>query len=128
MAPRPVEVIRFIGRSSKRIAVSVVGAVFVVGGVVMLVLPGPGIIVIVIGFAILGTEYTWAAAALERTKSAAESAGRVAKDTAGRAGRAAKGGAGKVARTVTRRPAPGDGSIDEPVASAPEDATEEPGR
>jgi hypothetical protein len=114
MAPRPTEVIRFIGRSSKRIAVSVVGGVFVVGGIVMLVLPGPGIIVIVIGFAILGTEYTWAAAALERTKRAAESAGRVAKDTAGKAGRAAKGGAGKVARTVTRRPAPG---------AAPSDAT-----
>jgi hypothetical protein len=126
MAPKPLDVIRFIGRSSKRIAVSVVGGVFVLGGIAMLVLPGPGIIVIVIGFAILGTEYTWAAAALERTKSAAETAGRVAKDSAGKAGRAAKGGAGKVARTVTRRPAPDPAPMDEPPAApaadlAPED-------
>ena len=51
------EVIRFVGRSSKRIAVSVIGGAFVAGGLAMLVLPGPGILVIAIGFAILGTEY-----------------------------------------------------------------------
>ena len=79
MAPTPKQVIRFIGRSSKRIAVSVVGGVFVLGGLAMLVLPGPGIIVIVIGFAILGTEYAWAAAALEKTKSHAERAGQAVK-------------------------------------------------
>jgi hypothetical protein len=101
MAPRPAEVLRFIGRSSKRIAVSVVGGVFVLAGLAMLVLPGPGIIVVVIGFAILGTEYAWAAAALERTKRAAEAAGRMAKDTAGRVGGAAMGGVGRVTRSVT---------------------------
>ena len=73
--PNPLEVVRFIGRNSKRIAVSVVGGVFVVAGLAMLVLPGPGIIVIAIGFAILGTEYAWAAAALERTKHRAAQAG-----------------------------------------------------
>lgn len=87
MAPRPGEVVRFIGRSAKRVAVSVVGGVFVLGGLAMLVLPGPGILVIVIGFAILGTEYAWAAAALERTK-----------DTAARAGRAARSGVKRVTR------------------------------
>lgn len=87
MAPRPSEIIRFIGRSSKRIAVSVVGAAFVLAGLVMLVLPGPGILVIAVGFAILGTEYAWAAAALERTKRAAASAGRLARDGARAAGR-----------------------------------------
>ena len=69
-----MEVIRFLGRSSKRIAVSVVGGVFVLAGLAMLVLPGPGILVVVIGFAILGTEYAWAAAALARTKDMAERA------------------------------------------------------
>ena len=38
---RPAEVLRFIARSSKRIAVSVVGGAFVLGGIAMLVLPGP---------------------------------------------------------------------------------------
>ena len=75
MAPRPAEVVRFLLRSSKRIAVTVVGGVFVLGGLAMLVLPGPGILVVAIGFAILGTEYVWAAVALEKTKDVAARAG-----------------------------------------------------
>ncbi|MGH9149616.1 MAG: PGPGW domain-containing protein [Acidimicrobiales bacterium] len=79
MAAHPLDVIRFVGRNSKRIAVSVVGGVLVLAGLAMLVLPGPGILVIALGFAILGTEYAWAAAALERTRHTAEAAGRRAK-------------------------------------------------
>ena len=79
MAPRPREVVVFIARSAKRVAVTAVGAAFVLGGLAMLVLPGPGLLVIVIGFAILGTEYAWAAAALERTKGTAQRAGDYAK-------------------------------------------------
>lgn len=85
--PTPTEVIRFIGRSSKRVAVTVIGFAFVLAGLAMLVLPGPGILVVALGFAILGTEYAWAAAALERTK-----------DTAARAGRAARSGVKRVTR------------------------------
>jgi hypothetical protein len=87
MAPKPGEVVRFVLRSTKRIAVSIVGGVFVLGGLAMLVLPGPGIVVIAIGFAILGTEYVWAAVALEHTKKAAARAGRMARDGASAAGR-----------------------------------------
>src|SRR5688500_19900425 len=97
MAARPAEVIRFIGRSSKRIAVSVVGGALVLGGLVMLVLPGPGILVIALGFAVLGTEYAWAAAALERTKR-----------TAAAAGKTATGVAKGAARRVRRRRDPGE--------------------
>jgi uncharacterized protein (TIGR02611 family) len=79
MAASPREVVRFIGRSAKRVAVTVVGAVLVVGGLAMLVLPGPGIVVVVLGFAVLGTEYAWAAAALERSKATAQKAGAYAK-------------------------------------------------
>lgn len=82
-----MEIVRFIGRSSKRIAVTVVGAGVVAGGLAMLVLPGPGILVVALGFAILGTEYAWAAAALEKTKRVAASAGNVAKDRATKVGR-----------------------------------------
>jgi hypothetical protein len=76
MAPRPADVARFVLRSSKRIAISVVGGVLVVGGVVMLVLPGPGLLVIAAGFAVLGTEYVWAATVLERSKQVAVAIGR----------------------------------------------------
>lgn len=103
MAPRPDEVIRFIGRSSRRIAVSVVGGVLVLGGLAMLVLPGPGILVVALGFAVLGTEYAWAAAALERTKATAAKAGTLAKDGVTRAARGAQGSVRSVGRRITRR-------------------------
>ncbi len=60
-------------------------------GLVMLALPGPGIVVLTLGFVVLGTEYAWAAAALERTKRMAKRAGDVARDGATKAGRTAKG-------------------------------------
>ncbi len=103
MAARPSEIIRFIGRSSKRILVSVVGATFVLGGIAMLVLPGPGILVVAIGFAILGTEYAWAAAALERTKRLAGQAGGMARDGVARAARAARGTGRSVGPRLFRR-------------------------
>jgi uncharacterized protein (TIGR02611 family) len=103
MAPQPAEVLRFLVRSSKRIAVTVVGGAVLAAGLAMLVLPGPGIVVVAIGFAILGTEYAWAAVALERTKHAAEQAGRLARDGATKAARGARGAASSAGRRVRRR-------------------------
>lgn len=95
MAPQPAEVLRFLVRSSKRVAVTAVGGAFVLIGLAMFVLPGPGILVVAIGFAILGTEYAWAAAALDRTKKLGAQAATIAKNTAG-------GAASTVGRTVRR--------------------------
>ena len=106
MAPTPMEIVRFIARSSKRIAVTVVGGVLVAAGLIMLVLPGPGILVIAVGFAVLGTEYAWAAAALERTKRAAEQAGRMARSGMSRAARSTWSGARGVGRKVKRKKIP----------------------
>lgn len=92
MAASPREIVSFIGRSSKRIAVTVVGAGVLAGGLAMLVLPGPGILVVALGFAILGTEYAWAAAALERTKNVASQAGGLARDGVGKVAQGATGG------------------------------------
>ena len=90
MAASPADVVRFLQRSSKRVAISVVGGILVIAGLVMLLLPGPGILVVAIGFAVLGTEYAWASAALDRTKRTAEKAGRTARTSVLRAGRTAK--------------------------------------
>ena len=95
MAPEPREVLTFLARSSKRVAVSIVGGALVLVGLAMFVLPGPGILVVVLGFAVLVTEYAWAAAALERTKKIAETAATKAKGVAG-------GAANTVGRTVKR--------------------------
>jgi tellurite resistance protein TerC len=44
----------------RRIAVTAVGLTLLLAGVAMLVLPGPGILVIAGGLAVLATEYAWA--------------------------------------------------------------------
>lgn len=85
---KPSEIIRFLLRSTKRIAVTIAGGALVLGGLAMLVLPGPGILVVAIGFAVLGTEYAWAAIAFERTKRTAAQAGKLAQQGARSAGRA----------------------------------------
>jgi uncharacterized protein (TIGR02611 family) len=74
--PSVGEVVRFIGRSGKRIAVTVVGFALVAVGLAMLVLPGPGIVIVFAGFAVLATEYVWAARAIEHTKNLASAAKR----------------------------------------------------
>ncbi len=56
-------------RWAKRIAVSLIGATVLLIGVAMLVLPGPGLVVILAGLAILGLEYAWARAWLARVKT-----------------------------------------------------------
>jgi len=58
-------------RLVKRFAVTIVGIGLLALGMAMIVLPGPGILVIVAGLAILGTEYVWARRLLVRAKKEA---------------------------------------------------------
>ncbi|AFR05862.1 MULTISPECIES: PGPGW domain-containing protein [Nocardiopsis] len=51
-----------------RILVGTVGAVVVVAGIVMLVIPGPGIASILLGLLILSTEFRWARRLLHPAK------------------------------------------------------------
>lgn len=44
----------------RRSIVTVVGLLVVVGGIALMVLPGPGILLVVVGLAVLATEYAWA--------------------------------------------------------------------
>jgi tellurite resistance protein TerC len=46
----------------------VIGATVLIGGVAMLVLPGPGLLVIVLALAILATEFAWARHLLKRVR------------------------------------------------------------
>jgi uncharacterized protein (TIGR02611 family) len=54
---------------ARRIAVSIVGGTVLLIGVAMLVLPGPGLLVIPLGLAILGVEYAWARLWLRKVKA-----------------------------------------------------------
>lgn len=53
---------------ARRIAIAVVGTTVLVLGLVMLVTPGPAIVVIPIGLAILSIEFTWARLWLRRVR------------------------------------------------------------
>jgi uncharacterized protein (TIGR02611 family) len=65
----PVKAVgRFIGRNGKRIAITIVGFVVLLAGVVLLILPGPGWALIFLGLAILATEYVWARRLLDKAK------------------------------------------------------------
>jgi len=65
---------RFVQRSGKRIAVTIAGFAVLLAGVALLVLPGPGWLLIFIGLAILATEYVWAERLLKTAKRKAEQA------------------------------------------------------
>jgi uncharacterized protein (TIGR02611 family) len=56
--------VRFIARNGRRIAVGVAGLLLVAVGLVLLVLPGPGVLLVIAGLAVLATEYVWAQRAL----------------------------------------------------------------
>ena len=56
----------------KRFAVTLVGVALLLLGAAMMVLPGPGILVIVGGLALLATEYVWARRLLKTARAKAE--------------------------------------------------------
>lgn len=58
----------------KRLVVGVIGGTVVAIGVAMLVLPGPAVIVIPMGLAILATEFVWARRLLRRVRERLQSA------------------------------------------------------
>ena len=55
-------------RAARRIVVAVVGVTVVLIGVIMLLTPGPGLVVIPLGLAILSLEFAWAKLWLKRVR------------------------------------------------------------
>jgi uncharacterized protein (TIGR02611 family) len=64
-------VVGFVAKSAWRIGVVVVGFALLAVGLVMMVTPGPGLVLIIAGLAVLATEFAWARAMLDRAKDAA---------------------------------------------------------
>ena len=65
---------RFIAKNGRRIAITIVGVVVLLAGLALLVLPGPGWLLIFVGLSILGTEYVWAQRMLRVAKEQANKA------------------------------------------------------
>ncbi len=59
-------------RSARRVVIAIIGGTVVAIGLAMVVLPGPAIVVIPAGLAILATEFAWARYLLRRMKEKAE--------------------------------------------------------
>ena len=55
-------------KSVRKIIIAVIGVTVVLVGVMMLVLPGPAIVVIPLGLGILATEFAWARSLLKGMK------------------------------------------------------------
>jgi len=55
-------------KAARRIVIAVVGATVLLLGVVMLVTPGPGLVFIPLGLAILSIEFAWARSWLRRVR------------------------------------------------------------
>ena len=55
-------------RAARRIAIAIIGTTVVLLGVAMLVLPGPGILTIILGLMLLGVEFAFARRWVERVK------------------------------------------------------------
>lgn len=93
-------------KTARRIVIAIVGGTVLVIGVAMLVLPGPAMVVIPVGLAILGIEFAWARRFLRRIRD--------------------KGGDALQRIGWRKRKTRGDGGDDSnPVAGA---AEEDPGR
>ena len=61
-------VLRFIARNGKRIAITVVGFLVILIGLILIPLPGPGWLIVFAGLAILAREYVWAERLLNHAK------------------------------------------------------------
>jgi uncharacterized protein (TIGR02611 family) len=59
-------------KHARRLIVAVVGFTVLLIGLAMIVLPGPAIVVIPLGLAILATEFVWARRLLQRVKTETE--------------------------------------------------------
>jgi hypothetical protein len=66
-------VARLTLKQARRIVVLVVGVTILIVGVIMIVAPGPAVVVIPLGLAVLATEFVWARRLLVRYKGYADS-------------------------------------------------------
>jgi uncharacterized protein (TIGR02611 family) len=66
-------------RGAKRIVVFALGGLVLVVGLLLLVLPGPGLVVVFFGLTILASEFAWARTCLRRLRVSTKRAGRRAR-------------------------------------------------
>ncbi len=68
-SPRAARLWRALPHPIRWVGVAAAGGALVVAGLVLMVLPGPGIPLLLLGLVVLATEFAWAEATLGRVKS-----------------------------------------------------------
>lgn len=63
---------------ARRIVIAVIGGTILLGGVIMLITPGPGLLIILLGLAILAVEFAWARLWLKKVRHSVTPEGRQA--------------------------------------------------
>lgn len=63
---------------ARRIAIAVIGGTILLGGIIMLLTPGPGLLIVILGLAILAAEFAWARHWLKRVRHSVTPEGRQA--------------------------------------------------
>ena len=63
---------------ARRIVIAVIGGTILLGGIIMLATPGPGLAVILLGLAILAIEFAWAKLWLAKVRHSVTPEGREA--------------------------------------------------
>lgn len=72
--PLSSRVSRFLRREGKRVGVGIVGGIIVIVGIALMPLPGPGMLVVLAGLAVLATQFAWAQDLLDRARHRAREA------------------------------------------------------
>jgi hypothetical protein len=70
------DTLKFLARSGWRVLVAVVGATITLAGLVMIVTPGPGLVLVVLGLGILASEFAWARRLRDRAVDTAKQSAR----------------------------------------------------
>ena len=66
LGPDVARVTRLTIRQAKKLIILVFGVTIVAVGIAMIVLPGPGLLFVIVGFALLATEFVWARRLLKK--------------------------------------------------------------
>ena len=96
------DLVRYTVKRARRTVILLVGSTVILIGVALLVLPGPGMVVIVLGLSLLATEFIWARRLLRRVKRDALKLGKASLETLGLAGEREAGVEGGTEREEDR--------------------------
>jgi uncharacterized protein (TIGR02611 family) len=59
---------KIVFRQTKRVVIAVVGTTVILIGLAFFVLPGPGLLIVIVGLAVLATEFAWAQGLLHKAR------------------------------------------------------------